>query len=37
VEAAADIKDGEFGLLPKPFSLESLAEALGVDATQDAR
>jgi CheY-like chemotaxis protein len=31
VEAAADLKDGEFHLLPKPFSLESLADALGVE------
>jgi len=30
VEAVADMKDGEFGLLMKPFSLEGLAEALGV-------
>jgi PAS domain S-box-containing protein len=30
VEAAADIKDGEFKLLPKPYSLEALADALGV-------
>ena len=30
VEAAADMEDGEFELLPKPFSLESLAEALRV-------
>jgi signal transduction histidine kinase len=35
VEAAADMKDGEFDLLPKPFSLESLADALGVPVTQD--
>jgi CheY-like chemotaxis protein len=31
VEAAADIKDGEFALLPKPFTLEALAAALRVD------
>jgi signal transduction histidine kinase/CheY-like chemotaxis protein len=31
VEAAADLKDGEFHLLPKPFSLETLADALGVE------
>ena len=37
VESAADIKDGEFNLLLKPFSLEALAEALGVDITQDVR
>ena len=30
VEALADMKDGEFALLMKPFSLESLAAALGV-------
>jgi CheY-like chemotaxis protein len=30
VEAAADMEDGEFDLLPKPFSLEALADALGV-------
>ena len=32
VEAAADMKDGEFELLLKPFSVEALAEALGVQA-----
>jgi CheY-like chemotaxis protein len=32
VEALADMKDGEFELLPKPFSLEALAAALGVQA-----
>jgi CheY-like chemotaxis protein len=37
VEAAADMKDGEFTLLPKPFSLESLADALGVPVTQDVQ
>ena len=37
VESAADIKDGEFNLLLKPFSLEALAEALGVNVTQDVR
>jgi CheY-like chemotaxis protein len=37
VEAAADMKDGEFDLLPKPFSVEVLARALGVDVAQDAR
>ena len=36
VEAVADMKDGEFGLLLKPFSVEVLADALGVDVTQDA-
>jgi CheY-like chemotaxis protein len=30
VEAVADMKDGEFDLLPKPFTLEALADALGV-------
>jgi signal transduction histidine kinase len=37
IEAAADLKDGEFELLPKPYSLEALANALGVDILQDAR
>jgi len=37
VESAADIQDGEFTLLLKPFSLEALAEALGVDMTQDVK
>ncbi len=37
VEAAADMKDGEFELVPKPFSVEALARALGVDVAQDAR
>jgi signal transduction histidine kinase len=31
VEAASGIKDGEFKLLPKPYSLEALADALGVE------
>jgi signal transduction histidine kinase len=31
VEAAAGLKDGEFRLLPKPYSLEALADALGVE------
>jgi CheY-like chemotaxis protein len=31
VEAAARMKDGEFQLLLKPYSLEALAEALGVE------
>jgi len=30
VEAVADMEDGEFDLLPKPFTLEALADALGV-------
>jgi CheY-like chemotaxis protein len=33
VEAAAGMTDGEFVLLPKPYSLEALADALGVEAT----
>jgi hypothetical protein len=37
VEAAADLSDGEFDLLLKPFSVEALAEALGVDLVQHAR
>ena len=37
VESAAGIRDGEFNLLLKPYSLEALAEALGVDLTQDVR
>jgi PAS domain S-box-containing protein len=37
VEAAAGMKDGEFRLLPKPFSVEALADALGVEPTQEAR
>jgi signal transduction histidine kinase/ActR/RegA family two-component response regulator len=37
VEAAADLQEGEFELLPKPFTLEGLAEALGVSITQDVR
>jgi len=37
VEAASGMSDGEFELLPKPFSLETLAEALGIDLTQDVR
>jgi CheY-like chemotaxis protein len=32
VEAAGGMKDGEFVLLPKPYSLEALADALGVEA-----
>ena len=37
VEAAADMEDGEFDVLPKPFTLEALAEALGIDLIQDVR
>ncbi len=33
VEAAARMKDGEFDLLLKPYSLEALADALGVEVT----
>ena len=33
VEAAARMKDGEFRLLLKPYSLEALADALGVEVT----
>jgi CheY-like chemotaxis protein len=32
VEAAAGMKEGEFVLLPKPYSLEALADALEVEA-----
>ena len=32
VEAAARMKDGEFHLLLKPYSVEALAVALGVEA-----
>jgi CheY-like chemotaxis protein len=31
VEAASNMKDGEFNLLLKPYTLEALAEAFGVD------
>ena len=31
VEAAGSLKDGEFHLLPKPYSLEALAQVLGVE------
>ena len=31
VEAAGGLKDGEFHLLPKPYSLEALAQVLGVE------
>jgi signal transduction histidine kinase/ActR/RegA family two-component response regulator len=37
VDAAADMRDGEFDLLLKPFSVEALAEALNVEISQDAR
>jgi signal transduction histidine kinase len=32
VEAAADLEDGEFELLLKPYSVETLGKALGVEA-----
>jgi hypothetical protein len=31
------VKDGEFALLPKPFTLEALADALGVGVASGAR
>ena len=34
VEAAVDMKDDEFHLLPEPYSLEALAEALGVEVVE---
>ena len=34
VEAAAGMRDGEFALLPKPFTLETLGEALGVEISE---
>jgi DNA-binding NtrC family response regulator len=37
VESVSEMKDGEFALLLKPFSLEALADALGVNSTQDVR
>jgi PAS domain S-box-containing protein len=37
VESVADMKDGEFTLLLKPFSLEALADAFGVQAIHDIR
>ncbi len=37
VEAAADMEEYEFRLLPKPYTLESLADALGIEATGDLR
>ena len=37
VEAAAGIGDGEFALLPKPFTLETLAHALRVEVTPDTQ
>jgi len=32
-EAATGVKDGEFTVLLKPFTLEALADALGIDVT----
>jgi signal transduction histidine kinase/ActR/RegA family two-component response regulator len=37
VESVSEMKDGEFTLLLKPFSLEALADALGINSTQDVR
>ena len=37
VEAAADMEEQEFSLLPKPYTLESLAVALGIEVTGDLR
>jgi PAS domain S-box-containing protein len=37
VEAAAGVGDGEFALLPKPFTLETLAHALRVEVTPDTQ
>jgi CheY-like chemotaxis protein len=37
VESATDLQDGEFALLTKPFTLAALAEALGVEVTEDPR
>ena len=37
VESVSDMQDGEFRLVLKPFSLEALADALGVNITQDIR
>jgi CheY-like chemotaxis protein len=36
VESAAGMKDGEFTLIAKPFDIEALANALGVDQAADA-
>ena len=33
IEAAARMKDDEFQLLLKPYSLEALADALGVEVS----
>ncbi len=37
VEAAAEMEEYEFRLLPKPYTLESLADALGIEVTGDLR
>ena len=34
VESASDVGDGEFNVLIKPYSLESLAEALGIEVPE---
>jgi CheY-like chemotaxis protein len=34
VEAASRMEEEEFRLLPKPYSLEALAEALGVEVVE---
>jgi CheY-like chemotaxis protein len=31
IEAASRMNDGEFHLLPKPYSVEALADALGIE------
>jgi signal transduction histidine kinase len=36
IEAVASMEDGEFGLLVKPFTLQTLAEALGVELHEQA-
>jgi CheY-like chemotaxis protein len=33
IEAVADMKEGEFDVLPKPFTLEALADVLGVEVS----
>jgi CheY-like chemotaxis protein len=37
VEALADMREGEFEVLLKPFTVEALADALRVEATHDLR
>lgn len=34
LESASDIGDGEFNVLPKPYTLESLAVALGIEVPE---